>query len=190
MLRDPCALAKPATNTFAQLNEILGKHLSPKPLVNAERFRFHNGDQQEGDTVAQYIAQIIKLSEYCEFVDNLGDSLRDRLVCRLRRKQTQKWLLSERNLTFDHAVDMSVTVETATKDAAELGQYRYGAAIHNIQPKQNKRQYRKPCFRCARNGNTPDECRFRDAQCHKCKQKGHIKPACQSNGGLYEKQLY
>ena len=98
----------------------------------------------------------------------------------------------QRNLTFDHAVDISVAIgiEMATKDAAGLGQYRDGTAIHRVQPKQNRRQYRKPCFRCARNRHIPDECRFRDAQCHKCKQKGHIKPAWQTNGGLYEKQHF
>ena len=154
-----------------------------------ERFRFHKRDQK-GETVAQYVAQIRKLSEYCEFGDNLGDSLRDKLVCGLRNEQTQKLLLSKRNLTFDCAVDISVAVETATNDAAELGQYRDAAAIHKVQPKQNRRQYRKPCFSIAWNGHTPDEFRFRDAQCHKCKQKGHVKPACHSNGGLYEKQRY
>ena len=61
LLRDLCAPAKPATKTFAQLTEILGKHLSPTPLVIAERFRFHKRDQQEGETVAQYVAQIRKL---------------------------------------------------------------------------------------------------------------------------------
>ena len=112
-------------------------------------------------------------------------------MCGLRNEQTQKRLLSERNQTFDRAVDISVAIgiEMATKDAAELGQYRDGAAIHKVQPKQNKRRYRKPCFKCARNGHTPDEW-FRDAQCYKCKQKGHIKPACQSNGVLNEKQRY
>ena len=93
----------------------------------------------------------------------MGDSLRYRLVCGLRNEQTQKRLLSERNLTFDRAVDIAVVVETATKDAAELGQYRDSAAIHKVQPKQNRPQYRNPCFRCARKGHTSDECRSRDA---------------------------
>ena len=119
--------------------------------------------QQEGETVAQYVAQIRKLSEYCEFGDNLRDSLRGRLVCGLRNEQPQKRLLSERNLTFDRAVGISVAVETAMKDAVELGQYIDGAAIHKVQHRQNRRQYRKPCFSCVRNGHTPDECRFRDS---------------------------
>ena len=84
-------------------------------------------------------------SEYCEFGDNLGDSLRDRLVL---------VVCGHKSLTFDRAVDISVAEETATKDAAELGHYIDGAAIHKVQPKQNRIQYRKPCFRCARNGHT------------------------------------
>ena len=81
-------------------------------------------------------------------------------MCGLRNEQTQKQLLSEINLTLGRAVDIFVAVETATKDAVELGQYRYCAAIHKV--------------RCARNGHIPDERRFRDAQCQKCKVKGHI----------------
>ena len=38
LLRDLRAPAKPANKTFAQLTEILGKHLSPKPRLIAERF--------------------------------------------------------------------------------------------------------------------------------------------------------
>ena len=110
-------------------------------------------------------------------------------MCGLRNEQTQKRLLSDRNLTFDRAVDISVAVETATKDAVELEQCIDGAAIHKVQPRQNRRQYRKPCFSCVRNGHTPDECRFRDSQCQKCKQQGHTEPACQSNLGLYENNV-
>ena len=54
-------------------------------------------------------------------------------MCGLRNEQPQKRLLSERNLTFDRAVDISVAVETAMKDAVELGQYIDGAAIHKVQ---------------------------------------------------------
>ena len=72
-----CAPANP-TKTFA-LTEILDKHISPQPLVIAERFRFHMRNQHEGETVAQCVAQSRTLSEYCEFADNMGESLRDRL---------------------------------------------------------------------------------------------------------------
>ena len=51
------------------------------------------------------------------------------------------------------------------------------AAIHKVQPKQNRIQYRKPCFRCARNGHTP------------VTNVNRKDTACQSDGGLYKNNV-
>ena len=147
----------------------------------AERFKFNKREQQEGESVAQYVAQIRKLSENCEFGANLEDSLRDRVVCGLLNEHTQKRLLSEATLTFDRGVEISVAMETATKEAAEPWQVRNCAAMHKVQVKPKRGQYSKPFSRCARTGHSPDDCKFKDAQRHKGKQKGDIKPACRPN---------
>ena len=34
------------------------------------------------------------------------------------------------------------------------------------------------CWRCAKPNHSPDVCRFKEAVCHGCKQKGHIIRAC------------
>ena len=78
------APAKPSTKTFALLTEQLDKHLNPKPLVIAERFRFHKRDQNPGEGVLQYIAELRKLAITCNFGNVLDDTLRDRSVCGLR----------------------------------------------------------------------------------------------------------
>ena len=36
------------------------------------------------------------------------------------------------------------------------------------------------CWRCGR-GHTADRCRFKDASCHLCGKRGHIRPMCNSN---------
>ena len=84
-------------------------------------------------------------------------------------------------MIFYRAAKNLVVMETSTKEGAELEQYRISAAIHKVQVKHIKGQYSKPCFRCARTGHCSDDCKFKDAQCHKCKEKGHIKPVCRSN---------
>lgn len=50
LLCDLTAPVKPASRTFADLVAIWQAHLSPKPLVIAERFRFHKRDQREGES--------------------------------------------------------------------------------------------------------------------------------------------
>ena len=55
---------QPATKSYAELIAALKGHLSPKPLVIAERYRFHKRDQQSGETIAQYTAELRCLARY------------------------------------------------------------------------------------------------------------------------------
>ena len=75
LLRDLTAPEKPVTKSFDDLVKLLKGHLSPKPLIIAERFRFHKRDQRSDKTVREYVVQIRKLSENCEFGTHLQDSL-------------------------------------------------------------------------------------------------------------------
>ena len=92
--------AKPSSLYFKTIVETLQKHLSPRPLLIAERFRFHKRNQLEGETVSSYLAELKKLLLYCEFGTNLNDVLRDRLVCGLHNELIQKRLLSEPDLSL------------------------------------------------------------------------------------------
>ena len=58
--------------------------MSPKPLIIAERYRFYKRDQQEGESVNEYVAELRKLSKYCECSAFLNDALRGKIVCELR----------------------------------------------------------------------------------------------------------
>jgi hypothetical protein len=119
LLRNLTTPDKPKDRSFSDILKLLQDHLSPKPLVIAEQFRFHKRDQKESESINEYIAEIRKLSEYCDFQD-LNDTLRDRFVCGLRDEQTQKKLLSVQGLTLDKAIQIAVAMEIASKDALEL----------------------------------------------------------------------
>ena len=67
LLRNLLAPEKPATQTFQRIVETLKEHLSPKPLVMAERFKFHNRKQSKEESISEYIAELRKLSQFCEF---------------------------------------------------------------------------------------------------------------------------
>ncbi|XP_069114492.1 uncharacterized protein [Argopecten irradians] len=95
LLRGLTATRKPSEETFDRLCELLKSHFNPKPLVIAERFRFHKREKKEGESIRGYLASLRKLSEHCDFGESLQDSLRDRLVCGLRSENIQRKLLSE-----------------------------------------------------------------------------------------------
>ena len=120
LLRNLTLPDKPADKNFDDIVKLLKEHLSPKPSIIAERFRFHRRQQQEGESVNEYVAVLKKLAEHCEFGENLNDTLRDRLVCGLKNEQIQKQLLSKSTLTLPKATEIAVAMETASKDASEL----------------------------------------------------------------------
>uniref|UniRef100_A0AAV2KCP2 Retrotransposon gag domain-containing protein n=1 Tax=Knipowitschia caucasica TaxID=637954 RepID=A0AAV2KCP2_KNICA len=120
LLRSLIAPAKPADKTIEEITRTLKNHLNPAPLVIAERFRFHKRNQAKTETVSEYIADLRRLAEHCQFGEGLSDALRDRFVCGLHNESTQKRLLTEERLTLRRAVDIAVSVETAARDATEL----------------------------------------------------------------------
>lgn len=87
----------------------------------AERFRFYKHNQEEGETVTMFIAALRKLAEHCEFKDDmLNDAIQDRLVCGLCNEATQRKLLTGDKLSLTKAIEISVSMEMAAKDAQQL----------------------------------------------------------------------
>ena len=100
LLRSLVSPALPSTKTYDEIVAALKKHFSPTPLVIAERYHFYRQDQRPEESVAEYMAELRRLSTHCKFADFQDDALRDRLVCGLRSETTQKRLLAEAELTL------------------------------------------------------------------------------------------
>lgn len=77
LLRALIAPAKLVDKTYDELTTALSTHLSPKPLVIAERFRFHKREQKDGESIKTYAASLQKLAEHCNFGGALTEALRD-----------------------------------------------------------------------------------------------------------------
>ena len=184
LLRNLTTPDDPATKGLDDIVKLLENHMSPKPLVIAERFRFHKRDQHEGESVTVYVAELRKLSEHCDFKATLGDALRDRLVCGIKNENIQKRLLSESDLKLDKAIEIATAMETAARDAVELRHQHRPDSVHKLSkrtpiPAKHKNA-NKACFRCDRPNHTPDQCHFKEETCRFCSKKGHIERACLS----------
>ena len=55
------------------------------------------------------------LASSCKFGQFLDEALRDRLVCGIRSENIQKHLLTKDGLSFQTAVNLAKTLETAVK---------------------------------------------------------------------------
>lgn len=79
--------------------------------VVQHRFKFNSRSQREGESIADFVAELRRLSKDCQFEASLDDMLRDRLVAGIRDTRVQCRLLAELDLTFGRAFELSQAAE-------------------------------------------------------------------------------
>ena len=176
LLKNLVSPSIPKDKSYDELVAALKKHYEPKPLVIAERFHFHRHSQAVGESINDYIAELRRLSTHCQFGEFLNEALRDRLVCGLRSEGIQKKLLTEADLSLAKAIDLSVGMEAADRNAKSLKETE--TAVNRVST--NLATNRKSCYRCRRKSHDQKDCKFRDADCYNCGKRGHIAPAFRS----------
>ena len=80
--------------------------------------------------MGQFVAELRRLSEYCEFGGSLDEMLRDRLVCGLRDVRVQRRLFAEPKLTFTKAFELAQAAELAEKSSHDIS--RAGASVNDL----------------------------------------------------------
>ena len=125
------------------------------PII-AERFHFYRRDQQTGESISEYLAELRKLATHCHFkADLLEEALQDRFVCGLRREATQRRLLLEADLTLNKALELANSFETVEQEAKQLR--GAGQQVHHVS--------HKTCYRCNGKGHGR---KYRDYNCKQC----------------------
>ena len=118
-IKNIVAPIKPAEKTFDDIVKLMGEHYNPKPTPTVQRCLFNARSRKQGETVAKFITELKRLTEYCEFGDRLDEMMRDRLVCGINEERWQKRLLAEPNLTYKKAIDIAQALETAEKNVKD-----------------------------------------------------------------------
>ena len=167
LLKSLTTPTKPTELSFKEIVEIMGRHLTPKPIVIAERYKFHKYHQEEGQSIREFLAKLQKLAETCEFGGYRDEALRDRLVCGITSQTIGRKLLGEADLTLKKAVDIAVRMELTDKEITQISAIQQ---VHKVQLQE--------CFRCGKHNHSPDKCFHKLSECHICKRKGHISPKC------------
>ena len=121
LLRNLLAPTQLSDLPLQQLKDALQKHFEPKRVVIAERSHFYRRDQAPGESLADFMAKLRRLSTHCRFRENqLEEALCDRLVCGLRSETIQHRLLTISDLTFTEALKTAQGMEAAERNAQQL----------------------------------------------------------------------
>ncbi len=173
LLRSLLAPTPPKDKSFDELKGFLKTHFDPKPIRAAERYYFRRTMQSPGQSIAQYVAELRRLSTHCKFDGYLEDELCDQLVCGTLNDSLRKRLLTVEDLTFKKAMELAQSYESADRHAQQLKASK--PAVHKVTPRGPQPRYdAKGCYRCGLTNHRADQCRFKEATCHQCGKKGHL----------------
>ena len=179
LVRSLVAPEDPKDKSYEDLAKILQDHFMRNlRLLFSDSSLTHALNNQVGQ-LCFFLAELRHLSEDSEFGITLDEMLRDRLVCGVRDIRIQRRLLTEPKLTLKPALDLSLAIEAADKDASEI-QKADGqggdASVNKVDVKVNKGSEVK-CTSCGGN-HYPKSCHFKDAKWYCCGKVGHLARLC------------
>ena len=121
LVRNLSAPDKPSDKSFTDLCALLAGHYSPTPSAIVQRFKFHTRVRHPGESIATFVSELRKLSEHCDFGNQLDTMIRDRLVCGVADERIQRKLLAEPStMTLKQASTIVIGMETASRNMAQL----------------------------------------------------------------------
>ena len=114
-----CAPRKPEECTYASLKEKLNSQFGIEKLVLAERHRFYNYKQREGQPLIAYLAELRKLATTCDWSeDQLAKNLRDKFVMGIQNERLlQQLLMQDHKKQLQELVEFATTFEVAKKES-------------------------------------------------------------------------
>lgn len=199
LIRELCAPTKPKDKVYQDIVDLVKNHLNPKRNEPMERCTFQQARQAPNESIANFVARLKELALHCNFSD-LNTALRDQLVCGIQDHDSRVALFSEEKLTYDKAVQLATTRETALRNAAHTEKAALTSSestvkhINTTRRTGNMRKFdnkdvkgSKPntgnndyiCFCCGRvNDFFVDKCRMKNVTCNSCKGRGHIEKMC------------
>ncbi|XP_033014676.1 uncharacterized protein K02A2.6-like [Lacerta agilis] len=198
------------SKTFEELTAVLGNHFEPAPSQLACRQMFYQRYQQSGESASSFVAALRELTRCCEFHDleemlrdrfvcGLCDErLQRELVAKksLTFQEAYDFVISRegadrtvRELRGGQATGVHA-VETDTEEG--VSDEVTGGALKVFQSSRRQQGSRqldhrrllaqsspKSCDSCGK-AHERRFCRFRNAQCRKCKRMGHIARVCRA----------
>jgi len=109
--------AVPAETQFAAAKRVLTEHFHPKassltPNSQFNRLAFRQARQEKEESLDQFYARVMHLSEGCEHADNNSD-IRTQLMCGTHSGSFRKLILGEPSLTLDQLLTKGRALEKA-----------------------------------------------------------------------------
>ena len=186
---------------YKNVVEQFASHFVGRSNIIFERARFNKRVQGKKESVLDFVEDLYKLADSCQFGSLKDELIRDRIVVGIRNANLSQRLMQDEKLTLDKAV-REVKSSEFVKHHHEILQgdgedgkldrvkakKRYGAILGEKPKlkinhcKNSDQSTGKKCFRCGRSPVHKREAYpAYKKTCLKCNKQGHFAVACRSN---------
>ena len=180
-----------AAADYAKAEKALNDYFIPKVNSTYQNHVFRSMEQQDGETVAQFMTKLKQVVKDCDYGDQSDNQIRDQVVQRckshaLRRKLSEKG----ENLTLALLLKTAATYKAVQSQLASMegGQHTV-SLIRDSRREAQQRKGKEPgkeskeaCYRCGNVGNygRDPNCPARGKTCKKCGGANHFAQKCKT----------
>jgi len=151
------------------------EYCTPRKNITILRYKFFTNKQKEGKLFSDFLTELKRLSDECEF-ENLKDSLvKDMIICGINDNSLRERLLREANLDLSKAVGIIYASEESKSQIKNFEQ-----SINEV--KNNSKSFQQNISNCKYCGNSHKrgKCPAYGKVCRNCKKKTILQNvACQ-----------
>ena len=172
---------------YDKVIEKLDAFFQTRKNVIFERAPFNRRNQLDGESAEQYITELYKLAESCDYREMKEELIRDRLVVGIKDRTLSEQLQLESDLTLEKAkkkIRQREAVQAQTRElkgaeaTSSVSVVRTGRKQSNAKKNKAAKPRGRQCTRCGNGQHPKEKCPAKDAVCHRCEKKGHYSKQC------------
>ena len=152
---------------YKKAMDALTAHFKLKKSIPMARQAFLTETPNPGERVHNFATRLQTLAEHCDYHDQKGNQIRDRILTFIKDKQLKSKLYREENLTLDKMLDVITTYHD--KDALILVPATCETQVNNIDNTGKRNpivKFQGHCYRCDKVRHFARDCRC--SQNHLC----------------------
>ena len=188
--------------TVRMLFQMFEQYCKPRKNLIVERHRFLTRNQEQSESIDQYVTELKTLATSCEWGEIKDDLICSRIVSGIISTRVRERLLREPELKLSRAIEICQADELSLQQLKLFDSDKeVGAISKTRQPrrkyipkgnpeeresvKQDRHESKmwKTCSNCG-NKHPKQKCPAFGRQCNKCKKFNHYGKMCRSSGKL------